>query len=82
MDIRLFSSGAVDDGESPFLRNFVMLGMVNDQGSGRRDRNPVGLARFGTGTRRDWFKGWLHMTTHDYSERYDSNPDAPEEEYI
>jgi hypothetical protein len=25
--------------------------------------NPVGLARFGTGMRRDWFKGWLHMTT-------------------
>ena len=44
--------------------------------------NPIGLARFGTGMRRDWFKGWLHMTTQDYSERYDPNPDAPEEEYL
>jgi restriction system protein len=42
--------------------------------------NPVGLARFGAGMRRDWFKGWLHMTTQDYSERYDPNPDASEEE--
>jgi hypothetical protein len=32
--------------------------------------------------RRDWFKGWLHMTTQDYSGRFDHTPDAPEEEYL
>jgi restriction system protein len=44
--------------------------------------NLVGLARFGAGARKDWFKGWLHMTTQDYSRRYDLTPDAPEEEYL
>jgi hypothetical protein len=40
---------------------------------------PVGLARFSTGIRGEWFKGWLQVTTRDYFERFDP---APEEEYL
>lgn len=40
--------------------------------------HPVGLARFGTGIRGEWFRGWLQVATRDYFERFDA---APEEEY-
>ena len=40
--------------------------------------HPVGLARFGTGMRGDWFKGCCRWATKDYFERFDP---APEEEY-
>jgi NAD(P)-dependent dehydrogenase (short-subunit alcohol dehydrogenase family) len=42
--------------------------------------HPVGIASFKKGARGEWFRGWLHMTTQDYSERYDDQPDIAEED--
>ena len=41
--------------------------------------HPVGIASFKKGARGNWFRDWLHMTTQDYSRRYDDQPDIAEE---
>ena len=40
--------------------------------------HPVGLASFMPGARPDWFRGWLQMTTQDYSKMFDGAPDTTE----
>ena len=42
--------------------------------------HPVGIASFKPGTRPEWFAGWLHMTTQDYLEMFDTNPDIEYED--